>query len=224
MGHGVDSAGSIARPHFVLLPTQTAFFCSLHVLVVPFLDRLTGVALTREQVWGACLSVFGVALLSSGDGSVALSIGDLWSLIQPIAFGIGYWRTEHALRRFPMEANRIAAAEIFACFLLSLAYAVVSCSIEASIPTTMQFLEWLLNPNIVIALLWTGVITSAFAVYLETEAMKIIAASETTLLSSIEPLWASLFAWVLVGEKINSAGMIGGVLVVSACAVSMSSY
>jgi drug/metabolite transporter (DMT)-like permease len=207
----------------VLIPAKAAFFCSLYVLVVPFLDRLTGVALAREQVWGACLSVFGVALLSSEDGSVAFSVGDLLSLIQPLAFGIGYWRTEHALRRFPMEANRIAAAEIFACFLLSLAYAVVSCSIEDNIPTTIQFLAWLLNPNIVIALLWTGVITSAVAVYLETEAMKIIAATETTLLSSIEPLWASLFAWVLVGEKIDSTGVIGGVLVVSACAVSMSS-
>ena len=45
---------------------------------------------------------------NTGD-SLSFSIGDMYSFIQPIAFGIGYWRIEHAMKRFPNEALRITA-------------------------------------------------------------------------------------------------------------------
>lgn len=169
------------------------------------------------------MSVFGVGLLSSSEGSISLETGDVWSLIQPVAFGIAYWRTEHVIARFPTEANRIATAELLTCFILSLVYAFLSCSTSGTIPTTMQLMEWFSNPQIVVALLWSGIITTAFSAYLEAAAMKTISASETTLLISTEPFWACLFAWLLVGEQLDPVGMVGALFIVGACIVSLCS-
>lgn len=203
---------------------QAAFFCSLYVVVVPFLDRLTGISLTRNQIIGAFMSVFGVGLLSSTGGTISFEAGDVWSLIQPVAFGIGYWRTEHVIGRFPTEVNRIATAELLSCFILALVYAVLSSSSSSGgIPTTMQLMEWFSNPQIVVALLWCGIITTAFSAYLEAAAMKTISASETTLLISSEPFWACLFAFLLVGEQLDPIGMVGAIFIFGACIITLCS-
>lgn len=169
------------------------------------------------------MSVFGVGLLSSTEGTISLETGDVWSLIQPVAFGIGYWRTEHVIGRFPTEVNRIATAELLSCFILALVYAVLSCTSSGDIPTTMQLLEWFSNPQIVVALLWSGIITTAFSAYLEAAAMKTISASETTLLISSEPFWACLFAFFLVGEQLDPIGMVGAVFIFGACIITLCS-
>jgi drug/metabolite transporter (DMT)-like permease len=167
------------------------------------------------------MSLVGIIFLSLGEGSLQFSAGDAWSLIQPIAFGVGYWRTEHILERLPSEASRFAAAELLTCFILSLFYAIISCLMDGTVPTTMQLFDWFSNFEIVVALVWTGVITTALSAHLETEAMKTISAAETTMLISSEPIWASLFAWILVGEKLTPYGMVGGVFIFGACLVSM---
>jgi drug/metabolite transporter (DMT)-like permease len=216
--HLLDSFAFLTFPKL-----EAAFFCSLYVVVVPFLDRLIGISLSRNQIIGAFMSVFGVGLLSSSGGSISFESGDVWSLIQPVAFGIGYWRTEHVIGRFPTEVNRIATAELLSCFILALVYAIISCSSSDDVPTTMQLFEWFSNPQIVIALLWCGIITTAFSAYLEAAAMKTISASETTLLISSEPIWACLFAFFLVGEQLDPIGMVGAIFILGACVVSLCS-
>jgi drug/metabolite transporter (DMT)-like permease len=205
-----------------LLRSQSAFICSLDVVVVPFLDRLIGIPLAAAQLMAAGLSVVGVGFLSLDGGSVGFSLGDLWSFIQPVAFGIGFWRTEHAIEKYPDEVNRLTAAQLLFCFIFSLVYTVISYAVGDDVaPTAEQFAEWLSNPEIMFALLWTGVVCTALTLYLETLAMKSISAAETTLLISSEPLWAALFAWMLVGENLGVNGAVGGLFIVGACVVSM---
>ena len=185
------------------------------------LDRLIGITLTRIQLLAAGMSVFGVALLSFDGSAVSFAIGDFWLLVQAIAFGVGFWRTEHALQRFPDEANRITAARLLSCFLLSLVYTIITCVVEGSTPTLQQWWQWFSSAEIMIALVWTGIITTALTTYLETVAMKTVSAAESTLLLSSDPFWASLFAWILCGETLGALGSIGGVFIVGACVVSM---
>jgi drug/metabolite transporter (DMT)-like permease len=192
------------------------------VVIVPFLDRIIGIPLASVQLIAATMSVSGVGLLSLESGSITITAGDLWSLIQPVAYGISFWRTEHALRRYPDEANRLIASQLMACFIISLVTTTVSHETGKDDAWDMrQLAEWLSNPEIVIALLWTGILSTAVTSYLETNAMKHLTATESTLLVSSEPLWASLFAWILVGEKLGVTGVIGGVIIVLSCILSM---
>ena len=83
--------------------SKSAFLCSLAVVMVPLLDYLAGKKLLSRQVMGAVLAVVGVGFLEleglGGGGDLAhslLSPGDIASLVQPIAFGLGFWRMEAA--------------------------------------------------------------------------------------------------------------------------------
>jgi drug/metabolite transporter (DMT)-like permease len=205
-----------------LLRSQSAFICSLDVVVVPFLDRLIGIPLATAQLIAAGLSICGVGFLSLEGSSIGFSLGDMWSFIQPICFGIGFWRTEHAIEKYPDEVNRITAAQLLFCFVFSLLYTVISYAVgDDTVPTAEQFVEWFSNPVIICSLLWIGIVCTALTLYLETLAMKSISAAETTLLICSEPLWAALFAWMLVGENLGITGAIGGMFIVAACVVSM---
>lgn len=164
------------------------------------------------------MAIVGVTLLELDEGEgISFSVGDVLSLIQPIAFGVGFWRTERVLAQYPNEANRITAAQLMACFGLSSLY---TCFIE-DLPSSEQFVEWFTSVDIVVALVWTGIMTTALTVYFETIAMRTISASETALVMSSEPLWAAVFAWALVGEILGFLGFVGGLFIVGACMLDM---
>lgn len=68
-----------------------------------------------------------------------------------------------------------------------------------------------------IAILWTGVVTTALSVYGETLAMQKVSAAESTVILSTVPIWGTLFAAVLLGESIGWNNALGAALIVSAC-------
>ena len=137
--------------------------CSLDVVVVPFLDRLVGIPLAAIQVVAASMSVSGVGLLSLEGGSISLSAADVCSFVQPLAYGIACWRTEHVLRKYPEEANRITAAQLLACFGMSLLSTMVGYAVnDVGAPTMEQFSEWFSSVHVLVALVWAGIFTTAF--------------------------------------------------------------
>jgi drug/metabolite transporter (DMT)-like permease len=196
---------------------KSAFLCSLAVVIVPLIDRCVGKQLTRKQVVGAAMAVLGVAFLELGGGPIeALSSGDIASLIQPVAFGIGFWKMEQAMRVHPDEASRSTAAQLFAIFCSSAAYMVAG----GNVPDMTQVTNWLTDPMILGALVWTGAITTALTVYMETLALKTLSAADTTLIFSTEPLWGAAFASVVLGEHFGAPAIAGGALILAGCLVS----
>lgn len=201
--------------------SKSAFICSLAVVVVPILDYMTGKTLLSRQVIGALMALGGVAALElSGMDStdLKLSSGDLVSLIQPLAFGMGFWKMEKAMHKFPNEANRSTAAQLLAVFCGSAVYALAT---ERSSLLDMHQLQlWLSDPMILASLVWTGCITTALTVYMETIALKTLSAAETTLIFSTEPLWGTAFAAAVMGEQLGPAAAAGAALILSGCVFS----
>jgi len=86
----------------------------------------------------------------------------------------------------------------------------------------MEIIEWLRSdPVVFLELFWTGVVTTAFTVYMETLAMKTLRASEVTLLFSSEPLWGTACASFVMGEQLGLNAACGAVLVLSGCIFSI---
>jgi len=233
--------------------SKSAFLCSLAVVVVPILDILIGKKLQSRQIVGSLLAVIGVGFLEfTGSGSsdavaviaenngilpgVSLSFGEICSLIQPLAFGMGFWRMENAMHLYPTQANRLTAAQLTTVFLGSLVYYASTsiASIDAigntvsidaialsifsevgSIPSTV-----LSDPTIFFSLLWCGIITTALTVYLETVALKTLSAAETTIIFSTEPLWGTACAVALMGEILELNSVIGASFIIAACIFS----
>ena len=191
------------------------------VVVVPLLDFLNGKNLLSREIVGIVLAVVGVGILELGgsDGgsatAMALSHGDLLSLLQPLAFGMAFWRMEKAMKKYPQQANRSTAAQLLAVFTMSAMYGNF-----VGFPETSVILNWLQDPHIVMALIWTGCITTALTVYMETIALKTLSAAETTLIFSTEPIWGAACASVVVGEQLGVGSFLGGALILAGCIIS----
>eukprot|EP00545_Synedropsis_sp_CCMP1620_P002580 CAMPEP_0119008324 /NCGR_PEP_ID=MMETSP1176-20130426/3611_1 /TAXON_ID=265551 /ORGANISM="Synedropsis recta cf, Strain CCMP1620" /LENGTH=501 /DNA_ID=CAMNT_0006960635 /DNA_START=110 /DNA_END=1615 /DNA_ORIENTATION=+ len=196
--------------------SKSAFICSLAVVVVPLLDFLFGKKLLPREIAGVVLAVLGVAVLELGGGAdFELTSGDICSLIQPLAFGLGFWKMEKSMRKYPDHANRSTAAQLLAVFGVSGVYASI-----VGVPDMDQIMVWVHDPMILAALFWTGCITTALTVYMETLALKTLSAAETTLIFSTEPLWGAACASVVVGEQLGIPTAIGGALILGGCVYS----
>jgi uncharacterized membrane protein len=162
------------------------------------------------------MAVAGVGFLEFGGGaSLSLSSGDLASLLQPLAFGVAFWRMETAMRRYPQEANRSTAGQLLAVFITSLIYCLSTCTIDLP-----QIQGWLADPTILGALFFTGIITTALSLYMEAVALKTLSAAETTLILSTEPLWGAAFASFLIGEQFGMDAATGAALIIAGCIFS----
>lgn len=183
---------------------------------MPILEVMSGKRLLPRQITGAIMAVAGVGFLElGGSTSLALSSGDLASLLQPLMFGVAFWRMEHAMQKYPDEASRSTAGQLLAVFLTSAVYCLSTTPVDLT-----QILGWLHDPMIVGGLCFTGLITTALTIYMEALALKTLSAAETTLILSTEPLWGAIFASLLIGEQIGIDAAMGAVLIVAGCIFS----
>jgi drug/metabolite transporter (DMT)-like permease len=202
--------------------SESAFICSLAVVIVPMLDFLAGKKLLPRQWTGALLAVIGVALLELVGGSASaghsLSSDDLLTMVQPFAFGIGFRRMEQAMHKFPHHASRMTAAQLLAVFMASFGYGLWA----IDIPTIQGFpwLEWMTDSSLLFSLFWTGIITTAMSIYMENKAMETLSAAETTLIFSTEPLWGAAFAGFVMHEELGPNVALGAVFILTACLYS----
>ena len=252
-----DALGFIAQAIGLetTLASKSAFLCSLAVVMVPILDLTSGRAMATRQVIGALLAAAGVGFLelehdpsattpglttqaeipannlwqSFAQLTTSIQSGDIASLMQPVAFGVAFWKMEHLMHEFPNEASRATAAQLWAVFLASLVYLAVTsmwsfsdndATLSNVIPPMDQLKTWLTDPILLGALFWTGIVTTAVTIYLETVALKTLSAAESTLIISTEPLWGAAFAVLLVGEHLGQNAMIGALLIVFGCIYS----
>lgn len=206
--------------------STSAFICSLAVVIVPILDFLAGKKILPREVAGALLAVAGVAFLEldglqAGDAAgFSLTSGEIFSLVQPVAFGIGFWRMEYFMRKHPNEAMKLTAAQLTAIALASIASYLLSTGGIGDLPDPAQFLAWMTNGTIISAILWTGLITTALTVYMETLALKTLSAAEATMIFSTEPIFGGICASAVLGEQFGMGGYIGAAMVLGGCLFS----
>jgi drug/metabolite transporter (DMT)-like permease len=200
---------------------KSAFFNSLAVVIVPLLDvLLRGRVLSKEKVLSILIACAGVGLLELGPGmDLSISNGDILALMQTLFFGIGYWRLESASQSNSAQAARLTVGQLVAVAVGSSAYALAEISVGHvdGVALVSQLSTWLADPFIIGALLWTGLVSTALALYLETVALKVVSASELTLLMTTISLWGAGFAYLALGEVLNTSGMIGGLLIMAGC-------
>jgi drug/metabolite transporter (DMT)-like permease len=68
-------------------------------------------------------------------------------------------------------------------------------------------------------LLFVGVLSSALMFTLFSAAMRVVPATETAVIASLEALFAAAAAWVLLGERLSALGWVGAVLMIVATLV-----
>ena len=133
------------------------------------------------------------------------------------------------MERYPTEAGRLAAAQLLMVFVVSLSYLLCWSPVADglpfadtcdALPTASELVGWLSDPSILGMLFWTGIVTTALTIYLETLALKTLSAAETTLIFSTEPLFGAAFAGVVANECLGTEAAIGAAFIIGGCIVS----
>ncbi|CAB9501638.1 EamA-like transporter family [Seminavis robusta] len=199
--------------------SKSAFFNALAVIVVPILDSLfRGKRLGLHGFSSVAFALLGVCMLELGPAMASGKVmrvtrGEAYCLAQAIAFGIGYWRLEHISTKYPAQAGLITVGQLVGVALGSTLF----CVLMQQFPTLVQLQGWLSNGFTVASLVWTALISTALALYLETVALKTLSASEMTVLMTSVSLFGSAFAYLTMGETMSRIGMLGGLLILVGC-------
>jgi drug/metabolite transporter (DMT)-like permease len=80
------------------------------------------------------------------------------------------------------------------------------------------FIIW--NSSIAASLLVTGVLATAFSLYVQARAQRLTTANHAALIFSLEPFFAALFAFWILGQILTIREWAGGLLVIAGILVS----
>ena len=204
------------------------------VLSVPVFAGLAGQRVPWFTWPASVAAMVGVGLLTGGDGSPFVA-GDAVCILSAIIFGYHTLTSSKYARLFedqelPFISFQIGvvAAESGLWKLGEMGYRgfrehaangfaisnvdIANVDIAAFITHTSDVAAHLPWP----ALLWMGLATTSFTLWIEFLALKNVSASTCALIYTAEPLWGALFAWHFMGDRWGPAGWLGAALIVGA--------
>jgi drug/metabolite transporter (DMT)-like permease len=79
--------------------------------------------------------------------------------------------------------------------------------------TSLETVKLTINKTVVIAILYTAIFASIIATVIQLKFQKLVTPTKAGIIFSIEPIFAAVFAYFLLSEKISNFGLIGCVLI-----------
>lgn len=203
--HWIDGANAAALP---IDPTTTTTAASALAASAPSALQASSGAVANP------LPAFLSSPLESLSKTLGVESGDILALGQPIGFGYSFLRIEHYQEQFKDVPNRvltIAAAQCVCVGVLSLLW--VLHDYNGVLPD----FGYLAEPHRIATILWTGIVTTVAAIYLEGLALQTASATDASIAFASEPVWASLFGFWLLHEQLGLNSYVGGAIILSAC-------
>ena len=216
-------------------------------ILASFIDKKKMGLKDEPQTWlAAFLCLVGVGILElggGGEGGTTVGLlddigwGDIWSLGQAVGFGTSFFITERMMAKEPSQALPITAFQCAMSALIAAIWAILDGtgigngffafgqdhgawllddSLKNSYTLPGLFMDSSLQ-NVAGAALFTGFVTTAANRVGETLALGKVTSSDASVLLATEPLWAAVFANILIGESPSLTDGIGGALIVVAC-------
>lgn len=188
--------------------TNAGFLTALYVPLVPLLAWwLMGRAPHPLAWWCSAGCLLGTYLMS-GAGQVQVSTGDLWVLASVLPWALHVLWVGEVARRMAAPFM-VACGQFLACGVFSLAWAVVAEPLSVSALTAAGA-----------ALLFTGVLSVGIGFTAQVVAQRHANAADAAVILSSETLFAGLFGYVLMGDRLSLAGWVGAGLIF-ACIIAV---
>ncbi|GGN06114.1 transporter [Thermus composti] len=177
--------------------SRSAFITALSVILVPLLLRLAG-RKVGPAFLAAFLALAGVGLLSYDPYQPPFNVGDLWTFLTALAYALYIVRLEVHAKAFP--SLPLTAVQVLGTALLALPWAWAE-------GMDLGRVDWG-------AVLYLGVVTTALTTWLQTWGQRYVPAPQAAILYTLEPVWATFFAYLVLGERLSPSGLLGAFLVV----------
>ena len=146
----------------------------------------------------------------------------LLALLQPVGFGTSYLRIEALLKEYPTAGLQLSSLQLTSNALIALAWCALDALVfssggDAASAAGGFDLSALQQPAVVGGLLYTGLISTALTVLLQTRALGMLPATDSSVIVATEPLWAAGLASVLLSETLDKDAQIGGAMILAGC-------
>ncbi len=187
--------------------SRSGFFTSLLVVLTPPAAMMLRTSHTPRLAWLALLpAIVGIYLIADPE-SGGMNIGDWLTVGSAVMFAIQMVVLE-ALTRSEKESRALALAQVFAIALFAGTWSVIQGSLFQ-----VTVVGWL-------GIAYTAIFGSVIAVWLQTRFQPNVPAAHAGFVFALEPVFASLFAWMLIGELWTTRALFGALFILVAMGVS----
>lgn len=184
-------------------PSKSAFITGFSIVLVPI---LLAVVFRRFAGWrpllGVTAAIAGLYLLTMPAGSAHVNLGDLLTLACAVAFALHIILVGHYSRQLPPLG--LAAGQVLAAAALALA------SVPWAEPAFFRP-----SPGVLLAIGVTGLLATALAFSVQTWAQQFTTPTHTALIFSLEPVFAWLTSWAVLGERMSGRASLGALLILA---------
>lgn len=208
---GVLLFGAYAFQTVALLYTSasnTGFLTGLNVVMVPLLAALV----LRHRVsagvkLAVVLAVTGLLLLC-GNGTWQLNRGDALAAVCAVCVSLHLICTGEYVRR--SDFYWLTVVQLGVVALLSYA---------GAITRGKEVLVW--YPHLLVPLLVCSLIATVFAFLVQTSMQRYISHTNTALIFCTEPVFAALYAWLVLNERLGVYGYAGAMCILAGMMISI---
>ncbi len=177
--------------------TNAGFLTALYVPLVPCLGWLMTRHLPHWSVWPGALACLIGAFLLSGAHQLHIGLGDTWIIASALPWSLHVLMVGRVADRMSAPFG-VACGQFIVCGLLALTWAL------AFEPVSWTGLMAAGGP-----ILYTGVMSVGIAFTGQVIAQRHAHAADAAIILSAETLFAAIFGYVLMGDRLSDAGLAG---------------
>ena len=192
-------------------PSKSAFITGLAVVMVPIIVAAGGRRVpNRWTLLGVACAFGGLYLMtipsSEGFSLAGINRGDLLTFGAAISFAFHIFVLGRLMQRHPFK--QIAVVQVLAATLL----------MAITVPLERPYA--LFTREAVFAILFTGLVCTAAAFSIQAWAQQFTPPTHTALIFVLEPVFAALTSYVLLGEHLGVRGTVGAILIIGGILLS----
>ncbi len=202
--------------------TKSGFLTGTAVIIVPLLQIIIEKrAPTKGVIIGTILVMLGITFLSSGGNSILSLLSDLGSnfnigegltLICALFFALYIIYLDIETSRYDLWT--LLFLQIITTAVLSILFLVVFTE------TNLEPFKFDLTNNLIWAIFYTSIFATLITTALQTKYQKNVTPAKAGIIFSFEPIFAAVFAFFILGEKITNFGYLGAGLIILGLLVS----
>lgn len=188
-------------------PSKSAFLTGFSVILVPLIVMVSSRGIGWTTLTGAALGLAGIYLLVAPSGMGGVNRGDLLTLAAAVSFAFHIVLVGRYTKKFSFM------------HLVSVQILVVGMLAAVAIPFVPSQ-SFHLTSRLVAAIVVTSILATGVAFSVQNWAQQFTPAAHTALIYALEPVFAALTSWLLMGEHFGGRALAGSGLILAGMVLS----
>lgn len=180
--------------------SHSGLITGLYVIIAPILAFfMLKEKMNTYIVIALVIALAGLILLTGYYNTHSLNFGDLLTVFSAISYAFQIVLVDKYVKfkdPIPITFYQMFLVTILSSFLTPFNFKII------------------LNFDLVFALLFTGIVATALAIYIQTNAQKYLSSAETSIFLTSEPVFAVMFSYLLLNETLGIISVIGAVMII----------